>query len=222
MAWTRLYNSTTIDANEFNENFKAVRSGDLLPVQVTTTLSYTTGVYDLGRDDYKWNNVYVEYLTSHAIICEQATAQTFIGNIEGLNQDIFQLKFWYELKYESSLSITTYILINPNTTSSYNYYSSLDNTLTSQSQINLYHWTADTTTKLYYVLGNMIINNNINEKKVYLIDCSIIDSTNVEEYNNHIIGISNINTLTTIKIFSTGFALTSTVGKIQLLIERLF
>ena len=61
MAYTLLEKGHTVSATDFDNNFKHVGQGDLLP-RGGTLLETTDGAYDLGSDSYKWNNVHVQNL----------------------------------------------------------------------------------------------------------------------------------------------------------------
>jgi hypothetical protein len=59
MAWTRLTNSTTADADEVHADFVEIRSGSLLPMKLSTSASTTDGAYDLGSSTKSWRKLYV-------------------------------------------------------------------------------------------------------------------------------------------------------------------
>lgn len=63
MAYTRLENKTKGVASQVQANFEYIGSGNLLP-KGGNNLDYTTGVYDLGSDVSKWNNLYVNSITN--------------------------------------------------------------------------------------------------------------------------------------------------------------
>lgn len=59
MGWTYIQNSITADMNDIHANFKIIREGSLIPKKLSTSLSYTTGNYDIGSSTYRWNAIYV-------------------------------------------------------------------------------------------------------------------------------------------------------------------
>ena len=61
MAYTLLEKGHTVSATDFDNNYKHVGQGHLLP-HGGSLLEETTGVYDLGSDAYKWNDVHVQNL----------------------------------------------------------------------------------------------------------------------------------------------------------------
>lgn len=61
MPYILLEKGHTVSAADFDNNFKHVGQGHLLP-HGGTLLEETTGVYDLGSNDYRWNNVHVQNL----------------------------------------------------------------------------------------------------------------------------------------------------------------
>ena len=61
MAYTLLEKGHTISATDFDNNYKHVGQGDLLP-RGGTLLETTDGAYDLGFESYKWNDVHVQNL----------------------------------------------------------------------------------------------------------------------------------------------------------------
>ncbi len=63
MAYTILQNKTKGEASKVQANFEYIGSGNLLPMG-GTNLDYTTGIYNLGSDNYKWNNLYVNSITN--------------------------------------------------------------------------------------------------------------------------------------------------------------
>jgi len=62
MAWHKFVYSTPAYGNEVHENFQICGSEDLLPLKISDTASYTTGVYNLGSVRYRWNRLYCNNL----------------------------------------------------------------------------------------------------------------------------------------------------------------
>lgn len=58
MAYTLFEKGHTISATDFNNDYYHVGQGDLLPRQ-GILLEETSGIYDLGSNAYRWNNVHV-------------------------------------------------------------------------------------------------------------------------------------------------------------------
>lgn len=67
MAWTRLTNSTTADADEVHANFVEIRSGSLLPMKLSTSASTTDGAYDIGSSTKAWRKLYVGSISADYI-----------------------------------------------------------------------------------------------------------------------------------------------------------
>ena len=63
MAVTIFSNSTTAYAEEVSANFLYVGQGDFLPMANSGTMENTSGVYDLGSENYKFNSIYLAYPT---------------------------------------------------------------------------------------------------------------------------------------------------------------
>lgn len=61
MAYTLFEKGHTVSAVDFDSNYKHVGQGDLLP-RGNTLLEETTGVYDLGSNAYRWNNIHIQNL----------------------------------------------------------------------------------------------------------------------------------------------------------------
>lgn len=94
MAWTPFTYGDTIDSDEINNNFYWGAQGDWLPMG-GVNLENTDSAYNIGSDDYKWNNVYVEtayvYEKMQGCFCEMArievTSPTSRVEITGINGD---------------------------------------------------------------------------------------------------------------------------------------
>ena len=94
MPFTTFTKNTTISAAEITGNFDHIGAGDMLP-RGGTSLSPTTGVYNLGSDSFKWNDIFATNLniTGELSQCINLIAETTLSatasNIEftGLNGD---------------------------------------------------------------------------------------------------------------------------------------
>jgi hypothetical protein len=80
MTYHYLTNSTTASAADMVDNYEHIGVGDCLPLG-GTMLSETTGVYDLGSDSYRWNNLFCQNLNIYGSI-------TGVGNLWVLESEI--------------------------------------------------------------------------------------------------------------------------------------
>ena len=163
MSFTRFLENHTITASEMNNNFYHCSQGDWLPMG-GTDLNYTSGVYDLGSDTYKWDQVYLQninisgdlkntwnFLTSYEI----NAVNTYTARIEftGLNGDIDQI---YLLKGNFVVTSTgdwCQMRINGDSSSSYGFQRLLHYATTvdsgrnnNNSSFNLLYFSGETTT----------------------------------------------------------------------------
>jgi len=133
MAWTRLTNSTTADADEVHADFVEIRSGSLLPMKLSTSASTTDGAYDLGSATYRWANVHAKniykLLTVSSALADTATAI----NITGLNNNLFEE---YEISMFARINFNgpgnnINLIFNGDTSTAYGYFWGLIYTTTS-------------------------------------------------------------------------------------------
>lgn len=131
MSFTVFQENTTISASEMNNNFYWCGQGNWLPMG-GNSLANTNGLYDIGSDTYKWNNVYLNnanltgsiqksfsLLTSFEV--NSINTQTSRIEFSGLNGD--DDKIYYILTKVCSVTNTTDSTIgfNINGDSSTNY-----------------------------------------------------------------------------------------------------
>ena len=63
MTFRIFYDNTTADASDTNDNYYHIGQGSRNPMG-SSVLTPTTGVYDLGSDTYKWNNIYTDNIVN--------------------------------------------------------------------------------------------------------------------------------------------------------------
>lgn len=94
MAFTIFQKDYYIDASEMSDNFFHIAQGDLLP-RGGTSLTPTTGVNDLGSEDYYWRELFVNSATGdigciRSLTDVEVTAGTVRVEITGLNGDDYE------------------------------------------------------------------------------------------------------------------------------------
>lgn len=121
-----------IDADEINSNFYHSYQGDLLP-RGGTSLTPTTGVYNLGSDIYRWRDIYCNTISTVNIIYDGnggyirlsetgLTSQSSSIEITGLNLDQnYCIDVLCSIYHNLNTSSSIYMVINGDSTASYNY-----------------------------------------------------------------------------------------------------
>lgn len=101
MAFTILTKNTTISASAVNDNFYHGACGNWMPLG-GSSLAQTTGVYNIGSDNYKWNNAYINNL--------------YVSNVEveSLN-DAWNLISSYDINEQNSATSLIEFSINGET-----------------------------------------------------------------------------------------------------------
>lgn len=130
MAYTLFEKGHTVSAVDFDNNYKWVGQGHLLP-KGGAFLEETTGAYDLGSDTYRWNNVHVQNLeiqsggeVQHCMnLIAEATLTSTATSIEftGLNGETDEI---YEIicNIKMNTSGANYLYLNSDsTTNNYGY-----------------------------------------------------------------------------------------------------
>jgi len=95
MAFTVLQKYTTITTSEINDNFYHIACGSWLP-RGGTLLDTTNGVYDLGSDNYRWENAYINNVNTSNITLESISDSiVLIGSheINGANTATSRISF---------------------------------------------------------------------------------------------------------------------------------
>ena len=66
MTFRIFYNSTTADASDSNNNYYHIGQGTISPMQ-GTSLANTTGTINLGSDAIRWNNAYINSVSTNTL-----------------------------------------------------------------------------------------------------------------------------------------------------------
>jgi hypothetical protein len=137
MAYVKVETGNTMTSSEMNANFQHVGSTDWLP-KGNQDLEYTSGVYDLGSDVYRWDSVYVDDVETVDTITSEVsgTWTRIVGlynqelknfnslgsvlSIEGLNGDVdgtYMIYLWDARVTTSKATQSVYMLFNTPTSS---------------------------------------------------------------------------------------------------------
>lgn len=188
MPFTIFQKYRKIDATEMNDNFYHCFQGDWLP-RGGVSLTATTGVYDLGSDVYRWNNVYVQNLeiTGELPRCFNLIDETTLTDtattidITGLNGDTDEIYIiQYRITHDNIPASATQLRLGLNEDSATNYgYQRLRangavidaSRSTLQNAMNLALMRTFTSTT-YFTSGEIILFSKSGNERVAISDCA--------------------------------------------------
>ena len=220
MPFTTFTKNTTISAAEITGNFDHIGAGDMLP-RGGTSLSPTTGVYNIGSDSFKWNDVFATNIniTGELSQCINLIAETTLSvtasNIEftGLNgdTDVIYLIRAYIVATTTALEIYA-IFNNDSATASYGWQYLIGygtavgaGRFTTWDGISLTYTGSDTTTSNLAYSESIIYAKTGNERLVIVESIDMCDATYIGRivvkgaiWNN------TTSTITSLKILNSG------------------
>ena len=220
MPFTTFTKNTTISAAEITGNFDHIGAGDMLP-RGGTSLSPTTGVYNIGSDSFKWNDVFATNIniTGELSQCINLIAETTLSvtasNIEftGLNgdTDVIYLIRAYIVATTTALEIYA-IFNNDSATASYGWQYLIGygtavgaGRFTTWDGISLTYTGPDTTTSNLAYSESIIYAKTGNERLVIVESIDMCDATYIGRivfkgaiWNN------TTSTITSLKILNSG------------------
>ena len=236
MPFTTFTKNTTISAAEITGNFDHIGAGDMLP-RGGTSLSPTTGVYNIGSDSFKWNDVFATNIniTGELSQCINLIAETTLSvtasNIEftGLNgdTDVIYLIRAYIVATTTALEIYA-IFNNDSATASYGWQYLIGygtavgaGRFTTWDGISLTYTGSDTTTSNLAYSESIIYAKTGNERLVIVESIDMCDATYIGRivvkgaiWNN------TTSTITSLKILNSGGVNFAAGTNIQLWAKR--
>src|SRR3990167_394347 len=236
MPFTTFTKNTTISAAEITGNFDHIGAGDMLP-RGGTSLSPTTGVYNIGSDSFKWNDVFATNIniTGELSQCINLIAETTLSvtasNIEftGLNgdTDVIYLIRAYIVATTTALEIYA-IFNNYSATASYGWQYLIGygtavgaGRFTTWDGISLTYTGSDTTTSNLAYSESIIYAKTGNERLVIVESIDMCDATYIGRivvkgaiWNN------TTSTITSLKILNSGGVNFAAGTNIQLWAKR--
>lgn len=230
MAYTYLQNRTKGVASQVQANFEHIGSGNLLPMG-GTNLDYTTSVYDLGSDTYKWNNIYTNNITNkyneeiHQFenivnyILSSATSRIEFSGLNGDTDILYKINCHFILNQNiSSAGAIDYINLMINNDSASNYVYEYLNCYRNNIYANIESYTSFFIFRDYATISrrvdlNILLFSKINYERAILVN-AFSGYTSGAFVCNNIGGIWNniINTITSLTFLTpTSFSVGSNI-----------
>lgn len=217
MAFTACTEYQTISATDLNNNFYHIAQGHWLPMG-GAALDTTTGVYDLGSDTYRWNNIYVTNLNitgemqqtfnlvSTVTLTTTATSIEFTG-LDGNTDEIYEV--CANLLFDQTTASYVYFHFNGDSGTNYGYQFILGlgaavSALRQSATGMMYTYLRKTTATASLIMANMIIYANSGYERLALIHSSEASGATYAGGDLNIAAIWNdtASTITSIKFMS--------------------
>lgn len=128
MAYTKIMNGATGDAEVVNNNFAHIGSGHKLPMG-GSGLGNTTGIYDLGSSVYRWNNLFCVTVPTATVVSNvwrriasyeinSVNTSTTIITFSGFSGEVDQeYCMFFRFKMDTTSANATFVFGSDSTTS---------------------------------------------------------------------------------------------------------